>query len=105
PLQKAKHDEIDLLRGPIKRIITAWEKMPASVQKRLAERVQGKHLFPGHTDRINAPKRRWQILMMLLNSGNASNLSRLTEGRGITEQQLRDAAVKVGITREEYDWI
>jgi GGDEF domain-containing protein len=105
PVQQAKHREVDLLRGPVRRIVEAFDKMPAAIAARQSEAVKGRELFPGHTDLVPPPQRRWQILMMLLNMGNAGNIQRLTEGRGITEQQVWDAALKVGITKEEYDWV
>lgn len=105
PMQDAKATETDLLNGPVKMLVEAFEKMPYAVLSRSSELIDGRALFPGHTTAVEAPQRRWQFLVMLMNMGNASNKQRLLEGRGITEQQVWDAALKLGITKEEYDYV
>lgn len=104
PLQKAKTLEGDLARQHLAPLIDAYKAMPKEASKRWMERFDGKKYFPNHVD-AKLPARRFEVLMMLLNSGNESNLHRLTKGRGITEQQLRDAAIAVGVTKEEYAWL
>jgi GGDEF domain-containing protein len=105
PLQRAKHDEVDLLNTAVKPAVKAFDKMPRSVKSRSGEEIDGKALFPGHTARVAPPQRRWEFLVMLLNMGNESNKQRLLEGRNITEKEVVDAALKLGITKEEYDWV
>lgn len=103
PMQEAKVRAADLTREVLEPLVKAFEDVPAEAKRRWNEALPP-DLFPTHiAERV--PQRRWEILMMLLNSGNESNLQRLTEGRGITEQQLRDAAQRVGITQEEYAWV
>ena len=104
PMQKAKTLEGDIFRKHLAPLIDAWKKIPDSARSRWMEKFDGRKYFPGHIAE-KLPQRRFEVLMLLLHSGNESNLQRLTEGRGITEQQLRDAAVAVGVTREEYAWL
>ena len=102
PLQEAKHREADILKGTMRPIIEAFEKVPPSVRRRFMERIDGKALFPGHRADLSPPTRRFELLLMFLNAGNASNMQRLTIGRSITEQQVA-AAVDL-LTKEELDW-
>lgn len=107
PLQKAKQYEADLLKSTAKPIVEAFEKVPASVRARFQESVDGKALFPNHQvdfdQQLLPPTRRFELLVMTLNAGNESNLSRLLEGRNITMQQLQ-AAIGL-LTKEELDWV
>lgn len=102
PMQRAKVRELDLGREVLKPLVEAFERIPNS--GRQMEKVDSAKLFPDHVS-VEKPQRRFEILMMLLHTGNQSNLDRLTKGRGITEEQVRQAAVHVGITKEEYDWV
>ncbi len=104
PMQKAKTREIDLFREHVAPVVKAFEAIPEKTQERWMERFDGKKYFPSHVAE-KLPQRRFEVLMMLLNSGNESNLQRLTEGRGITEAELRAAAEAVGVTKEEYTWL
>lgn len=104
PMQKAKTREIDLFREHVSPVVKAFEAIPEKTQERWMERFDGKKYFPSHVAE-KLPQRRFEVLMMLLNSGNESNLQRLTEGRGITEAELRAAAEAVGVTKEEYAWL
>lgn len=103
PLLDGKAREVDLLKKTIKPVIAAFEKVPKKVRARFMEKVNGAQLFPTHRQDIEAPTRRFELLMMALNAGNESNLQRLLEGRGITQQQL-DAAIAT-LTKEELDWV
>jgi hypothetical protein len=110
PLQRAKHREVELLRGPFKAVIEAFEKIPPEVRRRLNEKIDGRSLFPNHRAAqgakdgdLEAPARRFQLLMMALNAGNASNLQRLLEGRNITQAQL-DRALAT-LSRAELEWV
>lgn len=103
PLQDAKHREADLLKQTIKPIVEAFEKVPKAVRARFMEAVDGKRLFPEHTSELPAPTRRFELLVLALNSGNESNLQRLTAGRNITLAQVT-AALNT-LTKEELDWV
>lgn len=103
PLQQAKHAEADLLKTTIRPIVEAFTKIPAEVRRRMFERVDGKALFPGHREDLDPPGRRFELMMLALNVGNESNLQRLTEGRGITTEQIR-AALDL-LTKEEVTWV
>lgn len=107
PIQHAKQAEGDILKAAVKPVVQAFEKMPKAVRGRLSERVNGEELFPTHRKDIAAPTRRFELLMMALNIGNASNTQRLTEGRGITLANvlavLNDP--KTGLTKAEWDWV
>jgi hypothetical protein len=103
PLQRAKHREVELLHGPFKAVIEAFEKMPSAVRRRLNDKVDGRALFAGHRPDLRPPTHRFQILMMALNAGNQSNLDRLLDGRGITIGQL-DRALST-LTRAELEWV
>jgi GGDEF domain-containing protein len=110
PLQQAKHVEVDLLRGPVKQLLDAANKIPFAVLKRGSELIDGNALFPGSTAVMNSIgldnlNRRWQFVELLKHMGNESNKKKLLEGRNITEQQVWDAALKLGITKEEYDYV
>lgn len=103
PLQAAKAREADLYREHIAPLLQALEALPAVIKERQHELLPA-DLFPSHVaERV--PRRRWELLVMLLNTGNASNLERLTQGRGVAEAEIRAAAQRVGITKEEYDWV
>ncbi len=107
PMQQAKAREADLLKKTIKPIVDAFEKVPKSVRTRFQEKVDGKALFPTHKvgldQELEPPTRRFELLMMALNAGNESNLSRLLEGRNITMAQLQKAFEL--LTKEEFDWV
>jgi GGDEF domain-containing protein len=103
PLLDARVREADLLRKTAKPIMEAFEKVPKEVRKRFAEKVDGAKLFPGHRADVAAPTRRFELLVMAMNSGNASNLQRLLEGRNITQAELQ-AALEL-LTKEEMDWV
>lgn len=103
PMRKAKHREAKLLRDVIEPITKALEKLPASVKATLTKPIDGKALFPNHTDAIQPPRERHELLAMALNAGNASNLQRLLDGRGITMGQLR-AALNL-LTADELKWV
>jgi hypothetical protein len=104
PMQLAKAKERDLYRTHIQPLVDAFNAIPAVTKARQMELIDARKYFPGHVEE-KLPQRRFEILMMLLHSGNASNLARLTEGRGITEAELRAAAIDVGVTKEEYAWL
>lgn len=101
PFRRAKHREADLLKAAIKPITDAFDAIPKAVRARFAEAVDGKALFPGHTDAFQAPRRRFELFMLALNAGNESNLQRLTDGRNITVGEVR-AALDL-LTKEELD--
>lgn len=105
PLQDAKHRETALINGPVKHLVDTSEKMPWAVAKRSNERIDGKALFPVFTEARERPERRWQFIEMLKHMGNESNKQRLLEGFNIGEKEVWDAAVKLGITKEEYDYV
>jgi hypothetical protein len=99
PLQEAKAREVDLLRKTIAPLLKVWEKMP----DRGHELVDGKALFPTHRTDLPPPTRRFELLMLALNAGNESNLSRLLEGRNITMEQLQ-RALDI-LSKEEVEWV
>lgn len=103
PLQAAKQRESDLLKGAVKPIVDAFNKMPAEMRRRFTEKVDGKALFPNHRADVAPPTRRFELLMMALNMGSQSNADRLTEGRGITEAEVLKA-LEV-LTEAEADWV
>ncbi len=103
PLQEAKAREADLLRDVVRPLTEAFENIPPEMRRRLMERIDGKKLFPEHTAKLPAPTLRVELIMLLLNRGNASNLERLTGGRNITAQEI-DAAATL-LTREELAWV
>jgi hypothetical protein len=80
------------------------QNVPKAVRRRFMETIDGQAVLPQKAG-LAPLQRRFELLILLLNSGNESNLERLTEGRGFTEQQLRDAAEKVGVTTEEMGWV
>ncbi|HTP30257.1 MAG TPA: hypothetical protein VMK12_31945 [Anaeromyxobacteraceae bacterium] len=87
-MQDSKGHEADLLRTTFKPVIDAFEGVPEKVLARLAQTVDGAALFPNHTEKLKAPTRRFELLMMMLNAGNESNLERLTQGRNITRAEV-----------------
>lgn len=103
PLQAAKAREADLYREHIAPLVEALDNLPATLKRRQHEMLPA-GLFPSHIAE-RQPRRRWELLVMLLNTGNASNLERLEKGRGVSEVEIRAAAERVGITKEEYDWV
>lgn len=103
PLQTAKQKEADLLKGAVKPIVDAFEKLPTETRRRSSELIDGKKLFPTHRADVAAPTRRFELLMMALNMGSQSNIDRLTEGRGITEAQVVTALST--LTKGEINWV
>lgn len=101
--REAKHREADILRTAIKPVLEAFDAMPAEVRAKMMESIDGLKLFPNHTDLKQVPRKRIELLMMALNAGNESNLSRLLEGRQITMPQL-EAALGL-LTAEELKWV
>lgn len=103
PLNDAKIKESDLMRKTVKPIVEALHAVPENIRRRMNETVDGKALFPEHTAQKEGPTRRFHVLALFLNSGNESNLKRLTEGRNITPAQIA-AAIDL-LTKEETDWL
>lgn len=103
PLRKSKHMEADLLAGAAEPIIEAYEAMPDEVRKTFMDDFDGAKAFPGHTDRTRAPRRRFELLMMLANSGNEGNLDRLLRGRNIQYEELIAAFAQ--LSKAEIDWV
>lgn len=104
PMQAAKVKERDLFEKHITPLVDAFNAIPEATRARMNELIDGRKYFPGHVAE-KVPQRRFEVLMMLLHSGNESNLQRLTEGRNITEAELRAAALDLGVTKEEYAWL
>lgn len=102
PVQVAKVRELDLGKEHLSPLVDHFEDIPNA--GRQMEKVDGRKLFPTHVD-VEVPTRRFEVLMMLLNMGNQSNIDRLTRGRNISETEVMNAAVAVGIAKEEYDWV
>ena len=105
PLHRAKGKASDLGREIYKPLTEAFENIPREVRKRLFEDVDGKALFPTHTEALSAPTKRFEVLMMLPNIGNESSAQRLTDGRNITKIDVIEAAQAIGVTAEELAWI
>lgn len=107
PFLDARAHEAALYKEHLKPVLEAWAKLPASVRKTFNDPIDGAALFPNHTEgtegNIEAPRLRHQLLMMALHNGTVSNWERLSQGRGITEQQMR-AALDL-LTKEEMDWV
>jgi hypothetical protein len=101
-LQAGKHLEADLMKRHGEPLLAALKKL---ANGRSMEMIDGGRYFPNHTGKAARPQRRFELLVMLLNAGNESNLERLTLGRNITEAELRAAANDVGVTKDEYDAI
>lgn len=92
PLQKAKHRKAAI----VKKVLTP---LGAKLQEALKDgrfmaKVDGKALFPQHREDLEAPRYAYEIFMMLLHAGTESSLERLTQGRGISEEQLVAAVNK-----------
>ena len=102
PMREAKQKESDLLKKTIEPVTKAMEAMPSSVRSTLSASIDGEKLFPGHI-RDLVPRKRYELLMMALNAGNAGNLQRLLDGRNITPEQLK-AALDL-LTAEEIQWV
>jgi GGDEF domain-containing protein len=107
PLNEAKKHEIELLKGPVKRLNDAFDAIPTSIKNRWNEAIDGKALFPKHEvafeQDLEAPSTRGELIMLALNMGNESNLARLTIGRNITLPQLQQALDL--LTKEELDLV
>lgn len=103
-LQGAKHREADILQGTIAPIVDVFADTPAALRSRFMERIDGASLFPTHRNDLTPPTRLFELLMMTFNAGTESNLSRLLDGRGITEPQLVDAINK-HLTPKDLEWV
>lgn len=104
PLREAKAREADLLRQHGQGIVEALEKVYRT--NRGGKLLDGRALFPNHRQDLEPPRTVAELMVVLLHAGTESSLSRLTEGRGITVEQLRAAVDKeltadeVGLVRE-----
>jgi hypothetical protein len=115
PLKEAQARENDLINGACKSILDAMDRMPDKVKRHLGDSIDGNKLFPTHRSGarsdgsadIKAPTKRFELLMMAANSGNSSNMDRLTKGRGITEAEVWNALLDgpYALTKEEWDWV
>ncbi len=103
PLRRAEHREADLLHSAVKPIVDAFEAMPPELRASLRDSIDGDTLFPTHRADLPAPRRVYELLMLGLNAGNESNLRLLTEGRGITIDQVK-AALDT-LPASALDWI
>lgn len=107
PLQNAKYEKAKLTRDFVRPVADRFEKLPARVLSSFTDSFDGKRYFPGHAIDSNIqlapPTKKFELLMMLLNAGNASNLSRLLIGRNITFQQLK-TAFEENLTAEDVAW-
>lgn len=107
PMQDAKVKESDTLKRAGEPALKAFQAMPKAVLRCSREHFDGAKAFPFHTvDRgqnLSPPTRRFELLMMALNAGNASNLNRLLGGRGITVEELHRAMDD--LTAEEIGWV
>ncbi len=102
PLQEAKQKRADLFRKTVQPVLEAFENIPKGVRAHLLDDIEGRALFPDHK-RDLVPEKRFELLMMALNRGNASNLERLLGGRNITSMQV-DKALSL-LTSEELGWV
>jgi GGDEF domain-containing protein len=107
PLKGAWQREADLFKQRIAPIIKAMEAIPDSVRKTWMDPIDGAKLFPTHRvgngeQLLSAPSKRFELLVMALNAGTPSSLERLTKGRNITVDEVRNALG--ALTREEIDW-
>jgi GGDEF domain-containing protein len=103
PLRAAEALKSELTMKVIKPIVEAFEAIPKAAKSRLQEDIDGKALFPNHVKGIEPPRKRFELLMLVLHRGNNSNIERLTEGRGITLDQM-DKAISL-LTKEELGWV
>ncbi|MDP2270916.1 MAG: hypothetical protein Q8K32_09310 [Archangium sp.] len=102
PMRRATIVEADLLKERVKPVFDAFAAIPKDMRKRLGEIIDGRALFPQHAEAF-LPRRRYELLGIALNAGNASNLKRLTEGRDISEQQVKVALDE--LSKEEIAWV
>lgn len=103
PLRDAAGAQADILKKAFEPVISAFEAIPPKVRSRLMETIDGKKLFPAHVAGMAPPMRRVSLLMMALFRGCKSNIERLTDGRGITLEQV-DNAISM-LSREELEWV
>lgn len=103
PLREAKHQEYDLLQKTVAPIVDAFEKMPDAVRAGLDKAIDGRKLFPAHRGDIQAPTKRFELLMLALNMGNDSNAERLLEGRMIAREDA--IAALQTLTEPELRWV
>lgn len=102
-LRRAQTLETDLLEQRIQPIISKLEEMPKNMRKRLGDPIDGAALFPNHRKDLSPPRKRFELLMLALNSGNEGNLQVLLEGRGIAREELTKALNL--LTKEEIGWV
>ena len=102
PLRNAKYKEAELLKRAVEPVVKAIEDLPESLRARAREKVDGRKMFPTHIENL-VPRERHELLMMALNVGNLGNLQRLTDGRGITVEQVARALDT--LTDEELRWV
>jgi hypothetical protein len=92
PLQLGKYKKAEMMK---KTAAPLHKKLESALKdQRFMKKVNGRELFPTHREDLEAPRYTYEIWMMLVHAGTQSSLDRLTQGRGITELQLRDAVNK-----------
>jgi hypothetical protein len=108
PLESAMEHEADIYKGTVAPIVRAFQDIPKAVRRTWMDPIDGRALFPEHQvaggrQLVAPPSRRFELMMMALNAGNASNLERLTKGRRISLAQLHGALDL--LTKEEVAWV
>ncbi|MDP1824904.1 MAG: diguanylate cyclase [Archangium sp.] len=91
PVRRAAIREADLRMATLKPVMDALEALPKAQRKRWGTKVDGKAAFPTHVANqgVVAPRYFHEKIGMALNSGSESSLQVLTEGRNISEAEVR----------------
>lgn len=91
PVRRAAIRKADLTMATLKPVVDATNALPKSVRKRWGTKVDGKAVFPTHVSNqgVVAPRYFHEKIGMALNAGSESSLQVLTNGRGITEAEVR----------------
>ncbi len=94
-LQHAKAREVDLIRGPAGKMLSALEALGKADRKSFTASFDGAKHFPGWKVKsgqdVAAPGKRYELLMLALNYGNESNAQRIRDGYNVTDEQVRAA--------------
>lgn len=103
PIAEAQDRENAMTADYFERIKDAFSNIPEKVVKRWAERIEVPGLINRDTGMPFVMTRK-NVIAIALNTGNAGNLQRLTDGYGWPEQSVR-FALDSTLSREEWQFV
>ncbi len=103
-LRRAQIRESDLMKEAFGPALKTLRAISAEQRKRWSEKIDGKALFPGHIEKLEAPRTIESLVVMALNYGSESSREKMLEGRGITHEQVV-AALEQHLTADDVTFV